>query len=156
MSLLPVSGDDLALSSARREHDASNRILQSTKDQNVCPRNSLVRPVRPGGTPTTDASSPCGSVLSPVGEAERAGDDLQWFPLRSGSTAVERFLHHRHAVQSPPRPDPIGNRSIRFPGLVSRRPRSETPVLSVARTANLGALPNPLFLVDRKDRGGST
>jgi hypothetical protein len=93
-SLLPVSGDDLALSSARREHDASNRILQSTKAQNVRPRSSPVRPVRPGGTPTTDASSPRGSVLSPV-EKGRA----RW--RRSAMVPTAEWFHCSRAVSAP-------------------------------------------------------
>jgi len=111
------------------------KTLQST-NRNVCSRRSTMHPVRPGGTRTTDSSSPMALVDPSIGGVDRAGRRLPpptaaWDEhMTDGcSSAANRSLPHRRAC-------PYGDRSIRPPGAPLTYSRSEIHGASAA---------NPLF-----------
>lgn len=109
--------------------------LQST-NRYVCSRHSTMHPVRPGGTRTTDSSSPVALAHPSIGgigprraTPASAHCGVDEHSTDGCSSAARRPRPHRRAY-------PYGGRSIRQPGAPLTYPRSEI------RGANAG---NPLF-----------
>lgn len=135
--------DDLA--PAFRKASARHLEPKSAIDERyVCPCRSVMRPVRPSGTPATDSPSAPGvrcSFISktapPAGDglhrAHRGADSSQ--PNGSG-VAAKRHPRHRSAY-------PDGDRSIRPRVTPLTYPRSKT------RDANAGSPRSNRFLVFR-------
>jgi hypothetical protein len=125
----PLLSHHLARSTARSEHDASNRNLQST-NRYVCSRRSAMRPVRPDGTRTTDSSSPLAQPR-PRWVGTEPGDACVR-PLRRGSvTATDgssstatRPIPHRRTSRSTA--DPFNRREASSP-IHDSRPAARTP-----------------------------
>lgn len=113
----PYLFHDLSLSSARRERDASNQNLQSTIRRRALIRQR-VRPVRPGGTPTTDSSCPMLAPHAPSSRDESGRVTLASTPLRvAWRRCGRRKCALPRAHPASPRLCPNGSRSIRLPGI---------------------------------------